>query len=185
MRSCRCSNLSVVQKAVRPALILERPMTSIPRNALAAGVAILLSFFAISSSIAQQCQSTPDCPMPLMCQAGFFGGRCGVQTCNADTDCRNGSVCDFGVCQTVCTRAGGCPTGQVCVHGAEHPAICVPRPVAGGGGGGGGGGGSPPGTQGGACGIIHLGQVTKHMGCAPGLRCSNPSGRGICQRLPS
>jgi hypothetical protein len=158
-------------------------MAWITRHVLAVSMAILLWSFAISNSFAQQCQSTPDCPMPLMCQTGFFGGQCGVQACNADTDCRNGSVCDTGVCQTVCTRAGDCPRGQACVRG-ESAKICVPLPTSSPNSGS-GGGPTPYYTEGGVCGVIRLGQVTKHMGCAPGLRCSNPNGRGVCQKPPA
>jgi hypothetical protein len=161
-------------------------MTWITR-ALAISVAILLSFFATSNSIAQHCDFSGDCPMPLMCQPGWFGGYCGVQACNADTDCRNGSICDFGVCQIACTNSGNCPAGQICVRG-ESRRVCAPRPApssSGGGGSSSSGGTTRYYIEGGACGTIRFGQVTKHLGCAPGLRCSNPNGRGTCQKLPT
>jgi hypothetical protein len=126
----------------------------------------------------------------LTCQPGLFGGYCAVQACNADTDCRTGSICDFGVCQNTCTRNTDCDPGQICVRGDEGRKICVPRPIV---GGGGGHGGPPPHyyTEGGICGTIRLGGAlsgpVKHLGCAPGLQCVGAfaTGTGTCQRPPS
>ena len=152
----------------------------ITRRILAINIAIFLSFFAASSSVAQTCTFSGNCPMPMMCQPGWFGGYCGMQACNVDTDCRNGTVCDFGVCQSLCTSSRSCPTGQRCVRGESHR-ICLPRPASLPGTGT-GGGGTPPASEGGACGTIHYGQVTKHVGCRPGLLCSNLVGRGTCRK---
>jgi|KBSMisStandDraft_5_1062788.scaffolds.fasta_scaffold1392666_1 hypothetical protein len=144
-------------------------------------ISLALTFFAASDAVAQQCQFNGDCQMPLTCQPGLFGGSCGVQPCNADTDCRNGSACAIGVCRALCVRSSDCSAGEACVA-AEGRRVCLvaqqPPPA---------GGGSPTKyyTQGGRCGVIRIGQVTKHLGCAPGLRCSNPTGQGICQRPPA
>jgi hypothetical protein len=144
-------------------------------------VALALVFFAASHGDAQQCQFNGDCNMPLTCQPGLFGGHCDVQACNADTDCRNGSACALGVCQAVCVRSRDCPAGQACV-GVEGRKVCViaQQPPS-----GGGGGPTKYYTEGGVCGAIRIGQVTKHLGCASGLRCSNPNGRGTCIRPPA
>ena len=166
-----------------------QPMTWITRYVLAISVAILPSFFALSNSVAQQCTFSGNCIMPLTCQPGLFGGYCAVQACNADTDCRTGSICDFGVCQNTCTRNTDCDRGQICIRGDENRKICVPRPIAG----GGGGIGPPPHyyTEGGICGTIRLGGAlsgpVKHLGCAPGLQCVGAfaTGTGTCQRPPS
>ena len=162
-------------------------MTWITRQVLVISAAIFLSFFATPNSAAQQCSFSGNCPMPLMCQPGWFGGYCAIQACNADTDCRNQSVCDFGTCQIACSRSRDCPSGQVCVRGDSHPGVCAPRPVSSSGGSGSssGGGTTRYYIEGGACGVIRQGQIIKHMGCAPGLRCSNPNGRGTCQKLPA
>jgi hypothetical protein len=154
-------------------------MTRITRHAIAINVAIFLCLFAASDSIAQSCTFSGNCPMPMTCQPGLFGGSCGFQACNVDTDCRNGSICDLGVCQTLCTSSGGCPSGQVCRRGGSRR-VCLPRPASS--PGGGGGGGSPPSSEGGVCGTIHYGQVTKHVGCRPGLVCSNLIGQGTCRK---
>ena len=161
-------------------------MTRITRRALTICAAIALSHFATANSVAQQwCDFSGNCPMPLTCQPGWFGGYCGIQACNADTDCRNGSVCDFGLCQSLCTSTRDCPAGQICARG-ESRRICMTAPASGGGGGGGSGGGTTRYyIEGGLCGTIRYGQVTKHLGCAPGLRCSNPNGRGTCQKPPA
>ena len=161
-----------------PSKIGGELMKRITGLALAINIAIFLSLYAASSSIAQSCAFSGNCPMPMMCQPGWFGGYCGTQACNADSDCRNGSACDLGVCQTLCTSSGHCPRGQTCVRG-ETRRICVTRSAP---SPGGGGGGTLPGSEGGACGTIHYGQVTKHIGCRPGLRCSNPNGQGICRK---
>lgn len=156
-----------------------RTMNRITRRTLAIHIAFFLSLFAASSSVAQTCTFSGNCPMPMTCQPGLFGGSCGFQACNVDTDCRNGSICDLGVCQTLCTSSGGCPSGQVCRPGASRR-VCLPRPASS--PGGGGGGGSPPSSEGGVCGTIHYGQVTKHVGCRPGLVCSNLIGQGTCRK---
>jgi len=168
-------------------------MSWISRAASIISMAILASLFAISDSPAQGCQTSGDCKLPLACLPGVFGGYCGVQACNFDTDCRNRSICDFGVCQTACTRSSDCDRGQVCVRG-ESRFVCEPRPVSSGGGVGGGGGGGTTRyyTEGGVCGTIRMGAPTdtrhvKHIGCAPGLRCvgATANGTGICQRPPA
>jgi hypothetical protein len=145
-------------------------------------IALVLTLFAASYAIAQQCQFNGDCPMPQTCQPGLFGGHCDIQACNADTDCRNGSACALGICQSVCVRTSDCPTGQACVN-LEGRRVCViaqqPAPS------GAGGGPTRYYIEGGACGIIRFGHVTKHLGCAPGLLCSNPNGRGVCVRPPA
>jgi hypothetical protein len=147
-------------------------------------IAFALVVFAQSQAAAQQCQFNGDCQMPLTCQPGFFGGYCAVQACNADSDCRNGSACALGVCQTVCVRSRDCPAGQACV-GLEGRRVCVTAQQPASGGGSGGGGPTRYYIEGGACGVIRLGNVTKHMGCAPGLLCSNTNGRGTCVRPPA
>ena len=166
------------------------PMTWITRHVLAISVAILASFFAVSNSVAQQCRFNGDCKLPLTCQPGFLGGICGTQACNVDTDCRNGSVCDLGICFALCTRTSDCNPGEVCVRGGGGR-ICVQRPASSGSGGSGGTGSGVTRyyTEGGVCGTIRRGPVdhpiVKHIGCAPGLRCSNPNGSGVCQRPPA
>ena len=164
-------------------------MIWIARHLLAIAVAILPSFFAVSNSAAQQCEFNGNCKLPLTCQPGFFGGQCAVQACNADTDCRNGSVCSLGICFAVCSRNSDCDRGEVCVRGGRGR-ICVQRPASSGGTGGGSGGATTHYyTEGGVCGTIRQGPIdqpiVKHIACAPGLRCSNPNGRGVCQRPPA
>lgn len=156
-------------------------MTWITRPGLGVSIAVLLSFFATAHALAQQCDFSGNCPLPLTCQPGFLGGHCAIQYCNADTDCRNGSACSFGTCQLVCNVSRDCPGGQICVPGETHR-ICSPPPAPG----GGNNNGAPTRyyVEGGLCGTIRYGQITKHLGCAPGLRCSNPNGRGLCQKLP-
>ena len=169
---------------VRLRIITELSMMWTSRAASLIGVAILASLFAASTSAAQQCQTSGDCRLPLACLPGLFSGYCGVQACNADTDCRNGSACDFGVCQTTCARNTDCDPGQICVRGESHR-VCEARPAS-----SGGGGIVRYYTEGGVCGTIRLGGPTdtrhvKHIGCAPGLRCiAPPNGMGTCQRLP-
>ena len=153
-------------------------MKRIARHAMAINIAVFLSLFAASHSVAQSCTFSGNCPMPMMCQPGLFGGSCGFQACNADTDCRNGSACDLGVCQTLCTSSGNCPSGQICRRG-ESRRICVTRPAP---SPGSGSGGSPPAGEGGVCGTVHFGPVTKHVGCRPGLVCSNLIGQGTCRK---
>jgi hypothetical protein len=153
-------------------------MTWITRHALAISVAILPSFFAVTSSVAQSCQFNGNCKLPLTCQPGLFGGYCAVQACNADTDCRNGSSCFLGTCLAVCARNSDCDRGEICVRG-ETSRVCVQRPAVGAGGGG---------TTGyyierGMCGTVRAGRIVKHIGCARGLRCVlHPDGTGTCQR---
>jgi hypothetical protein len=163
-------------------------MIWIIRRVLAIGVAILPSIFAVSSSVAQSCQFNGNCKLPLTCQPGLFGGYCAVQACNADTDCRNGSTCFLGTCFAVCARNTDCDAGQVCVPG-ETSRVCVQRPATGASSSGGGGGATRYYTEGGVCGTIRRGPIdhpiVKHIGCAPGLQCSNPNGRGVCQRPPA
>jgi hypothetical protein len=157
-------------------------MTWITRRALAISVAIVFSFFATANSIAQQpsecavgcsergqhCDATIDCNWPLMCMPrGFFVGVCDVSICDSDADCRNRSVCSGGVC--VCSR-GSCPFDQICSQG-----ICVARPAP-------TPHGPPPSNEGGACGVVHFGHITKHVGCLHGLICSNPEGHGTCRK---
>src|SRR5262249_2947420 len=160
-------------------------MILITRHVLAISVAILSSFFAVSSSVAQSCQFNGNCKLPLTCQPGLFGGYCGVQACNADTDCRNGSSCFLGSCFAGCTRTSDFDPGEACVRG-ETSRVCVQRPATG--GGSGSGGTNRYYTEGGVCGTIRRGPVdhpiVKHIACAPGLQCSNPNGRGVCQRPP-
>jgi hypothetical protein len=162
------------------------PMIWITRHLLTVSVAILASLFAASSSVAQSCQFNGNCKLPLTCQPGLFGGYCAVQACNADTDCRNGSSCFLGSCFADCTRTADCDPGQVCVPG-ETSRVCVQRPATTGSGSG-GGGITRYYTEGGVCGTIRRGPIdhpiVKHLGCAPGLLCSNPNGRGVCQRPP-
>src|SRR6476646_5212703 len=120
-------------------------MTWITRHVLAISVAILPSFFAVSTSVAQTtdaggwCSTSGDCRQPLMCEPRWFGGQCVTARCNSDVDCRNESVCNLGICFAVCTRNSDCNTGEACVRGGNGR-ICVQRPVSSGGGGGGGGG---------------------------------------------
>ena len=163
-------------------------MTRITRHALAIAVALLASFLSVSNSVAQ-CTSSNECKMPLTCHPGFFGGYCAFQYCNVDGDCRRGSVCDFGTCQTTCRHNTDCDAGEVCVRGASDRLICLPPSP------------SPPPppsgdttryyTEGGVCGTIRLGGPlsthVKHLGCAPGLQCVRvtPDGIGTCQRSPS
>ena len=155
----------------------------------AISVAVFTVLHPISNSMAQQCTSSGDCKMPLTCQPGFFGGYCAVQYCNADTDCRNGSICDFGVCQTACRRSSDCDRGQVCALGQEGRFICTSPPPSFNGSSGDGGGFTHYYTEGGICGTIRLGGPhsthIKHIGCAPGLQCAGAAARGtgICQRL--
>jgi hypothetical protein len=164
-------------------------MTWITRHVLAITVAILLSFFAVSNSVAQQCNFNGNCKLPLTCQPGWFGGYCATQACNADTDCRNGSVCDLGICFALCTRNSDCNPGEACVRSGNNR-ICVQRPVSsppppqppp--------GGGTPAGSEGGACGTIRRGPIDhpiiKHVGCGRYLQCvltPGGSGSGICRR---
>jgi hypothetical protein len=158
-------------------------MTWITRHVLAIGMAILPVLFPASNSIAQQCTGSKECPFPLMCLPGFFGGYCDFAPCNTDTECRNGSVCEGGVCSAPCRHTSDCPRGEVCTP-ARNSGVCVPPPPP-----------PPPPeppppvyyTEGGVCGTIRLGGISgpvKHLGCAPGLQCVGqlPNGRGTCQR---
>ena len=161
-------------------------MTWITRHVLAISVAIIPSLFAVSNSVAQQCRFNGDCRLPLTCQPGLFGGSCAIEACNADTDCRNGSVCDLGICFAICTRTSDCDRGEACVRGGNGR-ICVQRPMSSGGGGGGSGGGTR--SEGAACGTIRMGPIDhpiiKHIGCGPRLQCvltPGGSGSGICRR---
>ena len=99
-------------------------MTWITRHVLAIGMAILPVLFPASNSIAQQCTGSRDCPFPQMCLPGFFGGYCDFAPCNDDTECRNGSVCEFGFCYAACRHNSDCSRGQVCNNIYR---VCLPR----------------------------------------------------------
>jgi hypothetical protein len=162
------------------------------RIAIYALISVSLAWFATSAAAAQSCRSHGDCPFPQTCQSGLFGGYCAVPACNSDADCRNGSTCALGLCRALCARASQCLTGEAC-RLLEGRRVCVTRPPSSGGGTGGAGSGAGTGgsgttpvyIEGGRCGVLRYGQVTKHVGCAPGLRCTNPNGSGTCVRLPS
>ena len=143
-------------------------------------ISFAVALFAVSGAFAQSCQFNGNCTFPQTCQPGLFGGFCAIQACNADTDCRNGSACALGLCRALCTGSNQCSTGEACVR-LEGRRVCVAQQPSS----GGGSGTTPVYTAGGRCGVIRYGQVTKRVGCAPGLRCTNPNGSGICVRLAS
>ena len=100
------------------------------------------------------CTNNSECASDQTCQNSPVPGikDCKQQQCNFDADCpRDRASCSGGICR--------------------GPAS----------GGPGGGAGIPQSDVGQACGPRKIGQVTKHVGCKPGLQCVH----GTCQKPPA
>lgn len=121
-------------------------------RALFVAAALLWSAALVQPASATSCTTDAQCSSDTTCQPALVPGtkECKEQRCNFNSDC----PADRGLCSGGACRA---PTSS---GGLSSP------------------GGIPQSGEGQACGPRKFGQVTKSVGCKPGLLCQ----RGFCRR---
>ena len=133
-------------------------------------IGALLSIVLGVQPVLAACATNSQCPSNQTCQNSLIPG---IKECKQ-------LPCNFSFQPGFDARSDVCPSDRPsCTSG-----ICIAPASSG--GSGGGGGGIPQSGVGQQCGQVKIGQVTKSVGCKPGLQCVKvPAGSssGTCQKL--
>ncbi len=97
------------------------------RHGVGLGMGLMLLGLVFSAPAFAWCWNSSECPNGDTCQWTwnfiFPVRECRFTLCNADSECRNNTLCILGTCQEGCREDGDCASGRCVNARCETPTV--------------------------------------------------------------